>query len=496
MQLTFKSTPLSYLQSRLRQVQNQEQTLELRLSEGMPDLGRLLLTGGQARLSSKQWRSDSVSITGGIQAWALYLPEDGSEPMLLEGWIPFQAKWNLPEHCREGILDARITLRNLDGRILSPRKVLLRASVALCAEALCPGEVSAYSPEEVPEGIHLLQKSYPVRLWQEAGEKVFSLEDSLADEGSLPEKLLCCHMTPRLTEQTVAGDQLILRGILNVHYLGMDGEGKLHSGNLELPFAQLAQLDGEYDKEATANVSLSIAASDWQQEDQQLKIRCELVAQYRILGQCVLHLAQDAYSPRTQLQLQREELTLPALLDERTEQLEITQGLQLGAEQIVEVAFYPDEPVTYREADQLISELPGQIQVLYTDEHGSLQSLWEPFCGRWELPAGESCNLRLYCGLESVAAPVMQNGQVQLKAILKLEAGAWTEQSLPMVTGMELGEKRNPDPARPSVILRRAGEDTLWELAKGHGSTVDAICKANRLTGEPDPKQMLLIPVL
>ena len=83
MQLTFKSTPLSYLQSRLRQVQNQEQTLELRLSEGMPDLGRLLLTGGQARLSSKQWRSDSVSITGGIQAWALYLPEDGSEPMLL-----------------------------------------------------------------------------------------------------------------------------------------------------------------------------------------------------------------------------------------------------------------------------------------------------------------------------------------------------------------------------------------------------------------------------
>jgi LysM repeat protein len=37
--------------------------------------------------------------------------------------------------------------------------------------------------------------------------------------------------------------------------------------------------------------------------------------------------------------------------------------------------------------------------------------------------------------------------------------------------------------------------DSLWELAKETGSTMDAIRKANGLTQEPRQGQMLLIPV-
>ena len=255
MQLEFKSTPLTYLQSRLRQAYNQEQTLELRLPEGMPDLSRILVTGGQARLSAKQWRSDSVSLSGGVQAWAVYVPEDGSLPRVVEGWIPFQGKWNLPEGCREGILDTHITLRNLDGRILSPRKLMLRASAALCVEALCPQEIAVHSPEEVPQDIYLLQNSYPLRLCREAGEKLLTMEDTLQTENTIPSELLCCRATPRLTEQAVTGDRLVLRGIVDIFYLGVEGEAGLRSGHLELPFAQLVELDGEYDKEWKCVVS-------------------------------------------------------------------------------------------------------------------------------------------------------------------------------------------------------------------------------------------------
>ena len=48
---------------------------------------------------------------------------------------------------------------------------------------------------------------------------------------------------------------------------------------------------------------------------------------------------------------------------------------------------------------------------------------------------------------------------------------------------------------RPSLILRRAGEDGLWSLAKDTGSTLDAIRRANNLQNDPDPNQILLIPV-
>ena len=66
---------------------------------------------------------------------------------------------------------------------------------------------------------------------------------------------------------------------------------------------------------------------------------------------------------------------------------------------------------------------------------------------------------------------------------------------MPMVTQLEAGEKREPDPNRPSLVLRRAN-GRLWDLARASGSTMAAIREANGLTGEPEPGKMLLIPVM
>jgi hypothetical protein len=65
-----------------------------------------------------------------------------------------------------------------------------------------------------------------------------------------------------------------------------------------------------------------------------------------------------------------------------------------------------------------------------------------------------------------------------------------------MITGLELGELQQPDPRRPSLILKRTGGKSLWELAKQNGSTVTAIERANNLQTEPEAEQMLLIPVI
>jgi hypothetical protein len=86
-------------------------------------------------------------------------------------------------------------------------------------------------------------------------------------------------------------------------------------------------------------------------------------------------------------------------------------------------------------------------------------------------------------------------GQIGLHSELQAEAMTVSQQGMNMVTGLELGEMEIPDPARPSLILRRAGEDSLWEIAKGSGSTVSAIRKANGLKDEPLDDRLLLIPV-
>lgn len=496
MQLQWSASPCSYLRCSVRQVQNQEQTLEIRLTDGMPDIGRVLCAWGQMMLRGKQWRSDGMQVSGGINAWVLYAPEDGSEPRCVEGWIPFQAKWSFPESHREGIIRTDGCIRSMDARTLSARKLMVRASVALMGEALEPEEASVYSPDELPDGVYVNKKTYPLQLPREAGEKLFNLDDSLLIEGQIPQKMICCRLTPCVTERAALGDKVVMRGNLRADYVYMGEDAILYSGSQELPFAQFADLDREYDKDATASVTMAISNAECTLEGNQLQIKCGLIGQYLIHDRALVELAEDAYSPHRSLTTMMEELELPVQLDSLSQTLDTQAELQAPVQSVVDVTFRPDWPVQYREADRVTLELPGMFQVLYYDADGNLQSASESWSDRQEIAAGEGSNLHISMCQSQAATATVMGDRLHFDSTLDLDMKTTAMTRIPMVTGLEVGEAVVPDPMRPSVILRKTGDMSLWELAKHCGSTVEAIQTANQLADAPAPDRMLLIPVL
>jgi len=97
MELQFDRKELNCLQLLTSRVQNQELTQEVRLPDGMPDIGRVLGAWAQVLVRSKEWRDDSIRISGGAMAWVLYSPEGEGAPCWVEAWLPFQMKWELPK---------------------------------------------------------------------------------------------------------------------------------------------------------------------------------------------------------------------------------------------------------------------------------------------------------------------------------------------------------------------------------------------------------------
>lgn len=496
MELQWRSDRCSYLRCSVREVQNQEQTLELRITDGMPDIGRVLCGWGQLMLRSKQWRGDGMQLSGGINAWVLYAPEDGSEPRCVEGWIPFQAKWNFPDSQREGVIRADGLIRSLDVRTLSARKLMVRASLALLAEALEPEETAAYVPDELPEGVFVKKQTYPLRLPREAGEKVFAVEESLQIPGETPRKLLCCRLLPKVTEQAALGGSMVMRGHLRAQYVYIGEDDRLHSGAQEVPFAQFAELDRDYDKDATASVMMALSNAECSLEAGQLLIKCTLIGQYMIHERCMLELCEDAYSPFRTVTPQMTDLLLPAQLDSSTQLLDGETDLQVQAQSVVDVAFQPDYPVPYREQDRVVFEIPGVFQVLYYDPEGNLQSATENWAGRCELPAGENARLQILINQSKLPTAAVMGDRLRLTGEVEMDIKAVAASPMPMATGLELGEMSLPDPNRPSLILRKGNGMDLWELAKHCGSTVEAIQKANQLTEEPASDRILLIPVM
>lgn len=497
MEVGFDRKSVSCLDTALRQVQNSEQTLELKLPEGMPDVGKVLTSWGQPVLRSKEWHEDRIQCTGGMMVWVLYVPEDGSEVQWVQGWIPFQMRWELPENTPEGILRLRCLTRFVDGRSTSPRKILVRAGLAVLAEAFVPMKLEIAQPKEIPEQIALLENTYPLRLMKEAGEKSFQLEEELYLPDSAPkmEKLITWRLNPRITDQRVLADKAVLRGSGNLHVLYRSNTGQLHSWDFEVPFSQYAQLQGEYGGDARMDIAMMPTSLELDlQENGGLDLRGAVTAQYLITDKEPLTLAEDAYSPQRELNVLQESLTAPVVLENRRENIYGEQTLSADVNLPVDVQFLPDFPRQRRTETGVELENTGRFHMLYYGADGGLQSTDVRWEGTQILPADVDSRITAApAGTEAQAVP--GSSKLLLKAEMPLEWTTTAEQSLPMVTGLELGQPRQPDPGRPSLILRRAGDCSLWDMAKTSGSTVEAIRQVNGLAGEPLPGQMLLIPV-
>ena len=499
MEIKFETTTLPCLRKAACQVQNQEQTQEVRLSEAMPDIGRVLGSWGQVLIRGKQWHSNGMSVNGGVQAWVLYAPEDGSQIRSVETWIPFQMKWDFPETQRDGSICVMPLLKGMDARSTSARKLMVRANISVLGEALEPIEPEICCPGEIPPDVQLLKNSYPVQLPLEAGEKIIQMEEELDFPSNLPpmDKILHYTLTPMVTEQKVMAGRLVFRGnaLLSVCYSSADGG--IHTWEQELPFSQFTELDKDHSANASAWITVILTALELEKaQDEKMSLKATMAAQYVVYDRTMLDTVQDAYSPQRKVNVQMQELGLPILLDTCKQTLHISHSLPLEGEQVIAANWICEHPRCMQNEATAEITLPGQFQILYLDKNGNLQNATAKAEEKWEISSDSGNWVSPYVREMTDVQANFSGDALELRADATVEAAVFSRQGIPMVKELDLGEIQQPDSNRASLILRRADKESLWEIAKDCGSTVEEIKKANQILEQPEIGQMLLIPVI
>ncbi len=498
MELQFYKTTHPCLQQVKREIQNQEQTQELRLSDGMPEIGSVLGAWGQVLLRSKEWRNGEMHVSGGVMVWVLYKPEDGLQIQCVDTWIPFQMKWDLPETERDGIIHANGLLRCVDARSTSSRKLMVRVCVGVLGQASISAEVENYLIEDIPEDVQLLKHTYPLCLPREAGEKLFTLEETLSLPPNAPvmEKLLYYTLQAEILDRKVMGGKVVFRGNANFHIVYISSDAQVYNWDFDIPFSQYSDLDRDYDPDATVSVSPAVTAMEVEVDPEgKLRLKSGITAQYMISSCTMVDVVEDAYSTKRQMQLKFAKEHLPVILEENIRLIPAEFTLQAQANRVADVAFYFDHPQLQRDDNAVNVQMPAQFQVLYYDENGMLQSTLSRWTGSYDIQLDDKTALTADILPAGKAHALMTGSGVELQGDINLQTLATTKQPLTMVCALELGEEKHADPDRPSLILRKAGKDSLWQIAKKTGSTVASICAANNLDDEPFPGQMLLIPI-
>lgn len=498
MELKFRNDGFNCLREVAWEIKNEEQTQEIKLPETMPDIGKVLGTWGQVLLRGKEWRGGGMSVSGGVMAWVLYLPEGEAEPRSVETWIPFQMRWDFPQTDRDGAILAEALLKSIDARSVSARKLMVRSVVSIAGCAMEPTTAELFVPDQVPEHVYLRKRTYPMQIPTESGEKTFNLDEelSLPEDCRDPKRLLRFHMIPHITDQKIMADKVVFRGTAHIHLLCKCEDGIVRPCDLEVPFSQYADLEREYDPNASARIIPAVTNLDMElTENGMLRIKAGLVGQYVIYDHRQIEVVEDAYSPHRSVKLQTEKLRLPSVLEQKQQNIQIEHLLEGEGGTLVDVFCVAEQPRQSVREEGVDLELQGTFQGLFYDEEGNLTSGNIRWSEERRMDMPREVKLSATCYMMDLPQGEKGVESVRMRQNMRLDTVATTDAGVDMVIGLEVSEVTVPSADRPSLILRRIGEESLWDMAKYYSSTETAIREANGLTDEPVPGQILIIPV-
>ena len=499
MDLTFSETKLAYLRRLLCQVIHQEETAETIVPDSMPDVGRIIGCWGVPVLRGKEWRGGAMTASGGVTAKLLYAPADDSPLQVMECYLPFTLRWELPQSDREGMMQVSCRLRSIDARMLNSRKLLVRANVAALGEAFLPEEESFYTLPDPPRGLEVQTARYPLTLPADCCEKTFLLDEELTLPAGNPEigKTVYYSLTPELTEGKVLGGKAVFKGNYRLHLVYLAPEGGLAQWDQDVPFSQFADLNREFEDEPELTVDLLPTGVELEplEDGRTVALKCSVLAQCLICTTRSMEVVQDAYSLRCPVELQRQSVELESRLDRQQLQEPVRIPVEVQGS-VADLSALIDYPRIERQDAGVRWEIPMCCRMLYYDENGMLQGRETREEARGELAADESSR----CYGTSMPAGRMQYSAAagEVQGAIALTISCCAGQPIEAIQGITMGDPAPRSAQRPSVILRRTGgQESLWSLGKAYGSTVEAIRQANDLAADSAPAgTMLLIPIL
>lgn len=493
LKLEFLTEELRYFRPVLKESKTIEETAETIIPDSCPDVTETVFAGGMAFLRGKELLDGRLTVSVGVSATAMALPEGREAPEVLEVYIPLSTQFESPEIATGRVCMASVELRRVDSHLVNPRKVMLRATVTVSIWVF--EDCREVHPKALVSGkAELLEEKQPLRVLSALGEKNYTVEDTVpvSPEG-LAGKIVDTQVRITHTDVRLSGTRVIFKGVAAVKIMCLGDDHEMGKGEGTVSFSQYIDLgDTQEGDEVLLDTVLTGADVDLNM-DGGMNVTLQLLSQARVWGQRELTYFSDGYCLEGELVPETMEQQYDSLLDRQYFSPVASAEVAGVSGQAKGVRLLPQEWTMERSGERVEFTMPVVVQVLLAGENGVMASRnvkGELHCAT---QAAEGCRFQLEAeNLEGRCLPAAGGLEVQITGTLCLST--FSSAKIHEIVGGEIQEDVETGPAPGLVIRRVSAGDTLWNLAKRYRTTASAIRSANGLKEDGMIGGLLLIP--
>ena len=504
-ELKLQKDPIWITETLLDTAAEQPVELDYSLPDYYPSIFRLLGTRIRPVIQQTRIAGNRITLDGLCRITVLYQGEDGGGIQAVEQTLPFSRSLELRgESEEEPAVCCQCRCYHASGRAVSPRRLDVRGGVSIRVKVTAQKELPVVT---AASGGGVQIHAAPVTL---CGRQRFAAKPvTVTEELELPtakppfKALLDSRSAVRMEDCRIIANKVICRGELLCHLLYQPEEGEPESMDYSLPISQILDLPGvdgddEADVRCTA-ADLTIEAIPGQEGCRRLGAEWTLWLSCTARQNQQMPLADDAFSTRCAGGPER----TPVAAARLTGRLDLQHTLkgQLTAEpigRVMDLLCQPGEMTTRTEGGQLILSGSVEVTALCLDPEGN------PFAADRTLPfsvpvevEGEGELLELpHLQLLETGYTITGDTTLEIRIQMQFSGSLCQRLNLEPVTGIQLDESQPlpPSPCAIRLYFTEPGE-SLWEIARRFGTSMQAVMTENQLETEQLPgRQMLLIP--
>lgn len=479
-----------------------------------PDIARVLRTEAAASVDSTTLDSGRLTVTGTFSIRVVYIPENSRNVRCVPYETAFSHTFDLKDPCERAYTQAGARVVFANCRPVGPRRLQIRASLAVSVKAWCEQESEFLTGCDNGE-VETRLRPVKVSGFVGAAERQFDVSEELEVPANKPPVSAVIHSRAAavLQDCKLIHNKIIAKGEVLLKTLYAcdsedDGAGRLEVAEHSIPISQILDMDGVEedcgcDADFIPGPVQAEVREDGNGENRILTVHLIVTASARAYRTQEIAVVTDAFSPRYEMQMETKPFTATHVVD----RLHLNDMVR----QTVDLPDTTLNALTDCDASAQVKEnrfdadglhITGDLTLTFTgvDDTGGPVSAERtvPFEMREEFKGdGSSPTCEPRVKVLSVNAGLTGPNRVDARAECEVNALIMGTETGNSVSDMAVDEEKPAEsaPARTLTLYFADEGESLWNIAKRYRTPVEAVKRENDLEDDTLPaRSMLLIP--
>lgn len=456
-----------------------------------PDVLSIVSTNGNVCIYKKEIQDGKIKIDGSINSYIIYIADDENSSMrALNTSLDFSKSIEMKEINPSMQLECRTELLNIECKILNGRKISLKTNIQMNFTAYSNESVEYINKIDNTNDMQLLKEKIRINSLIGSGTTKVYAKDTVAIEATdnLSE-IMKVNMSLESKENKISYNKILTKADAVFKIMYLTDDNRISTVNTAIPVMGFVDMQ-DVSEDDICDVSYelrNIVVKPNNVEEHSMHVEAEIEISCFVYKNQEIDMLQDLYSRTMDLQYTQKSIKIIKDKEELNETFNMRKQErieEIRQNKIYDVEVRPTIISNQVEDGRIVYQGEMSLTFIYAEDGSSrinTKNIIEPF----EFTVTSS-NITTKSKIETNIDILKQNfvvmpdNNIDMKVDLNFKIDLTKESQINIIDNINEVEARNRTTFSIVIYYAKVG-DTLWNIAKRFGSTVDEIVKINNL---------------